>query len=58
MMYKIQVDLGCFAPEVQMLINVPYGCDPIEYIDQFLDGVLNEDLRYNTDWYFCEEIDT
>ena len=50
--YRIWVDLGPFTPSVVMEINVPSMRDPEEYIDELLDGILNEDLRYNVEWDF------
>ena len=37
-------------PEFVMEINVPSDMDREEYIDQFLDEILNEDMRYNCEW--------
>lgn len=48
----IIVDLGCFMPSVEMIINVPNDRDDEEYIDEILDSILNVDLRYNCDWEF------
>ena len=52
-MVRICADFGCFCPSVTMEIVIPPDRDPEEYIDEYLDGILNENLRYNTDWYFC-----
>lgn len=35
-----------------MMIPVPSDRDTEEYIDEFLDNMLNDDLRYNTEWNF------
>lgn len=37
---------------VIMTIDVPTDRDAEDYIDEFLDGILNEFLRYNCDWDF------
>lgn len=49
MKVRIKVDIQ-FVPEFIMEINVPEYRDKEEYIDEFLDGLLNEDLKFNTDW--------
>ena len=36
-----------------MMIPVPSNRDKEEYIDEFLDNMLNEDLRYNTEWNYA-----
>lgn len=41
---------------VRMAIYVPTDRDPEEYIDEFLDGMLNEFLRYNCEWEFAEAV--
>lgn len=38
------------VPEFVMEISVPSDRDMEEYIDQFLDGILNENMRYNCEW--------
>ncbi len=42
-----------FIPAVTMGFDVPPDRDAEEYIDEYLDSILNEDLRYNVDWEFC-----
>lgn len=49
---KVNVDLGCFEPEIVITIDVPCDEDAETYIDEFLDNILNENLRYNCDWNF------
>lgn len=49
---KIEVFPSCFAPSFVMEIEIPVGRDTEEYIDEFLDGILNEDFRYNCEWDF------
>ena len=49
MKVRISVDIQ-FCPTFEMTINVPSYRDKEEYIDEFLDGLLNEDLKYNCDW--------
>ncbi len=41
---------------VRMAIYVPTDRDPEEYIDEFLEGMLNEFLRYNCEWEFAEAV--
>ena len=50
--FRISISLSCFIPEFIMEIPVPYNQDPEEYINQFLDNILNNDLRYNVEWDF------
>ena len=51
-MAKICAEFGCFCPPAIIEITIPPDRDSEEYIDEYLDGILNEDLRYNTDWFF------
>ena len=37
---------------VIMTIPIPSDRDAEEYIDEYLDGMLNEFLRYNSEWEF------
>ena len=46
---------SCFAPEFEMNVSVPANRDSEEYIDELLDGILNEDFRYNAEWDFLGE---
>lgn len=39
-------------PSAYMTIPVPDDRDKEEYIDEFLDNMLNIDLRYNTEWKY------
>lgn len=39
-----------------MIISIPEGRDAEEYIDELLDAILNEDLRYNAEWDFIDGI--
>lgn len=50
---RIWVKPSCFALEFEMTICIPEGRDPEEYIDEFLDGILNDDFRFNVEWDFC-----
>lgn len=50
----INIKLSCFMPEIKMIINVPKNRDDEEYIDEFLDSILNTDLRYNAEWDFVD----
>lgn len=50
--HTIWVKPSCFAPEFKMIIDVPNDWDTEEYINELLDGILNDDLRYNCEWDF------
>lgn len=50
----IEVDLGCFVTGFKMTIDVPGNRDAEEYIDEYLDTILNINLRYNCDWVFVK----
>ena len=50
--HKISFCPGNSDLPVLMEITVPQDCDPEEYIDGYLDGMLNDFLRYNSDWDF------
>ena len=52
----ILVKPSCFAPEFEIIISVPEDRDAEEYIDELLDSILNEDLRYNVEWDFVDGI--
>lgn len=43
-----------FAPEFEMIIPVPTDRDDEEYIDELLDGILNDEFRYNIEWDFVD----
>ena len=42
----IWVKPSCFTPEIEMIIPIPEDRDAEEYIDEFLDTILCEDLTY------------
>ena len=46
----IWVKPSTFAPEFEMIIPVPTDRDDEEYIDELLDGILNDEFRYNIEW--------
>ena len=48
----IWVKPSCFTPEIEMIIPIPEDRDAEEYIDEFLDTILCEDLKYNVEWGF------
>lgn len=50
MNWKIEVDFGPFIKGCRMIIQVPENEDTEEYIDSYLDFILNDDLRYNCDF--------
>lgn len=55
--YGEKNDLGepsTFAPEFEMIIPVPTDRDDEEYIDELLDGILNDEFRYNIEWDFVD----
>ena len=52
----ISVKPSCFSPELGMIVSVPEDRDAEEYIDELLDGILNEGLRYNVEWDFIDGI--
>lgn len=52
----ILVKPSCFVSEFEMTISVPKNWDPEEYINELLDGILNEDLKYNTEWDFADSM--
>lgn len=52
----ILVKPSCFAPEFEIIISIPEDRDAEEYIDELLDSILNEDLRYNVEWDFVDGI--
>lgn len=52
---KIWVQPSCFVAEFEMIIPIPEGCDESEAIDDLFDVILNEDIRNNVEWGFCDE---
>ena len=38
----------------EMVIPVPTDRDDEEYIDELLDGILNNEVRYNIEWDFVD----
>lgn len=50
----IWIKPSSFAPEFKMIIHVPKGRDDEEYIDELLDGILNDEFRYNAEWDFID----
>lgn len=47
---NILVKLSCFAPEFTMNIQIPDDEDVNNFIDNFLNSILNEEFKYNVDW--------
>ncbi|MBS4879395.1 MAG: hypothetical protein KH138_03625 [Firmicutes bacterium] len=41
---------SCFLPGIGMTITVPDGVDPDEYIDSYLEAILNDDILLNVEW--------
>lgn len=52
----IYVKPSCFAPGFEMVLSIPEDRDEEEYIDELLDGILNEDMKYNVEWDFIDGI--
>lgn len=50
----ILIQLSCFAPEIEMIIDIPESRDSEEYIDELLDGILNDEFRYKAEWEFVD----
>ena len=50
MEYAVILTPSCFIPECKVTITVPDGRDAEEYIDEYLDAVLSDDLRFNATW--------
>ena len=50
--YKIELQPDCFHPACIMIISVPNDWDTEEYIDQYLESILNDDMKYNAEWDF------
>lgn len=50
----ICVKPSAFAPEFEMIIPIPTDRDDEEYIDELLDGILNDEFRYNIEWGFVD----
>lgn len=50
----IWVKSSCFASEFEMIIPIPTDRDDEEYIDELLDGILNNEVRYNIEWDFVD----
>lgn len=50
----IWVKPSTFVPEFEMIIPVPTDRDDEEYIDELLDGILNDEFRYNIEWDFVD----
>ena len=48
----IWVKPSSFSPEFTKIIEIPEDRDSEEYIDELLDGILSESLRYQAEWDF------
>ena len=53
-MRKIVLIPSCFITKIVMEITVPKDRDEEEYIDEVLDSILNDEIRYNGEWAFCD----
>ena len=54
----IWVKPSCFVPKFEMSIQIPEIRDDEEYIDELLDGILNNEFRYNAEWDFTDAGDS
>ena len=52
MTVRISMQPSCFLPVFVMVIVIPENRDAEEYIDELLDSILSEDLRWNCEWEF------
>ena len=50
---KIRLYPGMSIIPVTMVISVPEDRDAEEYIDEYLDGLLSDFVRYNCEWEFA-----
>lgn len=50
----IFVQLPRSIPKFEMIIEIPEDRDSEEYIDELLDSMLNEGLRYSAEWDFVD----
>lgn len=48
----IALYLGMSTTPVIITISVPMNRDAEEYIDEYLDGLLSDFVRYNCEWEF------
>lgn len=49
---KVSVKPSCFVPEFEMTIKIPYDKDSEEYIEEYLNCILDEEFKYNFEWEF------
>lgn len=49
----IQLYPGMSTEPVTITIRVPNDRDAEEYIDEYLDGLLSDFVRYNCEWEFA-----
>lgn len=52
----ILIKASSFAPEFKMIISIPEERDDEEYIDELLDRILVDELRYDVEWDFMEGV--
>lgn len=52
----ISIKPSCFSPEFDMMFPFPKTVMMRNISDELLDGILNEDLRYNVEWDFIDGI--
>jgi len=51
--YTIVFTPDCFHPDIKITIAVPADHDAEEYIDQYLESILNNNILYNCEWSFA-----
>lgn len=49
---KVRVKPSCVVPNFEMIIKIPYDRDLEEYIDEYLNRILDEEFKYNFEWEF------
>ena len=50
---SIKFQAGLNVPDFKMEIDVPTNRDTEEYIDEFLESIFNENLKFSAEWEFC-----
>lgn len=52
----ISITPAHYPPEFRVLIDVPANRDPVEYIEAFLDWIIDTDIRPTISWSFVDGI--
>lgn len=50
MEYTVILKPSRFIPSCKVAVTVPDGRDVEEYIDEYLDAILSDDIRFNAEW--------